>query len=304
MMAEEVHRWQDMDGRAASPVAFEQGNGEKPESSLAMRWAGSKGFHLSRHHFVGGAHMHVVPADHLIAVQPQRVDRMKCRIGDFQKDHSPLEWNIAICPAGVPAEAESDDDVDVVLLSIPVDTFAFASAQSSRQTPELGGRINERDARLAAVVRLAVKHANAGDPFGPLWWDLATDALVDHLLERYCQVAMITEKSVLGRHELKLIRDFVNENIGGPLNVEAIAEAVGLTRSHFTRMFTKATGLTPHRYVMRTRLQVAHRLLRKGDCAPAAAAAEAGFVDQSHLAAWTRRMFAGTVGQMRANFTR
>jgi AraC family transcriptional regulator len=293
-----THRWQDAQGKPASPVKFEQGDGSQPSGVFSVKWPGAKGFHVSRHLFTGGAHVQAVPADHLVVVQPRRVGLMKCRIGDHRLDHRPAEWNVTICPAGMPCEAESDDDADIIMVSLPVDTFAFAAAESAHQTIELDTRLEGRDDRLAALIQVTMQRATPATGSDPLWWDQATDLLVDHLLVHYATKPLDVPSRGLGRQQLRAIRDFVHDNIAEPLTVEMLAAVVGHTRSHFTRRFRLATGLTPHQYVVRTRLGVAHRLLRDGVCTPAQAAADAGFADQSHLSAWTRRMFGATVREM------
>lgn len=72
-------------------------------------------------------------------------------------------------------------------------------------------------------------------------------------------------------------------------SLEDLARAAGLSAFHFLRVFRQATGLTPHAYVMQRRVRRAQELLRQG-LAPALAAAESGFADQSHLTRQFKRL--------------
>jgi len=68
----------------------------------------------------------------------------------------------------------------------------------------------------------------------------------------------------------------------GPVPLSDMAEAAGASRYATIRSVARATGLTPHAYLLQLRVCKAKELLRQGVPA-AAAAADTGFVDQSHL---------------------
>ncbi len=72
-------------------------------------------------------------------------------------------------------------------------------------------------------------------------------------------------------------------------SLEDLARASGLSAFHFLRVFRQATGLTPHAFVVQRRVRRAQELLRRG-LAPARAAAESGFADQSHLTRQFKRL--------------
>lgn len=60
------------------------------------------------------------------------------------------------------------------------------------------------------------------------------------------------------------------------------------SRFHFIRQFKGETGLTPHQYIIQSRIREAKKLLT-AEIAIADAAALAGFCDQSHLNRWFKR---------------
>ena len=78
------------------------------------------------------------------------------------------------------------------------------------------------------------------------------------------------------------VASFVQRHMGEPLPVAGLARETGLSPSQFNRVFKGACGLTPHQYVLRTRVACAKRLLLEG-CTPARIAFDLGFADQSHL---------------------
>lgn len=74
-----------------------------------------------------------------------------------------------------------------------------------------------------------------------------------------------------------------------------LADATGLSRYQLLRAFTRATGLTPHAYLIQRRLQQARRLIASGLSLVESAAAT-GFADQSHLTRLFKRTYGYTPG--------
>ncbi|MFF3311719.1 GlxA family transcriptional regulator [Streptomyces sp. NPDC002952] len=63
------------------------------------------------------------------------------------------------------------------------------------------------------------------------------------------------------RAPLREVQQWITEHPGEDLSVEALAARARLSPRHFTRAFRGETGVTPGRYVDRTRLEHARRLL-------------------------------------------
>ncbi|TVQ59439.1 MAG: AraC family transcriptional regulator, partial [Rhodobacteraceae bacterium] len=78
--------------------------------------------------------------------------------------------------------------------------------------------------------------------------------------------------------------------------LEDLATAAGLSRFHFLRVFSKATGQTPHAFLVNQRVNRAQVLLRAGE-RPAEVAVACGFADQPHLTRIFRRIVGVTPGQ-------
>jgi AraC-like DNA-binding protein len=85
--------------------------------------------------------------------------------------------------------------------------------------------------------------------------------------------------------------------------VRDAAEQARMTREAFSRRFRRTRGVPPSLFRSLTKLNEARLLLRAG-LPLAAAAAEAGFADQSHLGRCFRRAFGVTPGAYRAGWER
>lgn len=84
-----------------------------------------------------------------------------------------------------------------------------------------------------------------------------------------------------------------------PVSLAELAELSGVSRFQLLRGFARQVGTTPHAYLVQRRVMLARRLLAAG-YAVSAAAAQAGFADQSHLTRAFLRQFGITPGRYRS----
>ncbi|MGE8068839.1 AraC family transcriptional regulator [Pseudomonas sp. NPDC089569] len=87
----------------------------------------------------------------------------------------------------------------------------------------------------------------------------------------------------LSRNEWSRVVDFCNVNMSDKIVLHDLASLVGLDRFQFLRAFSQTTGITPHAWLLRLRLENACALLSAGKHSVAQVAAEVGFYDQSHF---------------------
>src|SRR3954452_12627534 len=64
---------------------------------------------------------------------------------------------------------------------------------------------------------------------------------------------------------LQRAKDLVDSRYADPITVEDLATAAGLSRAHFSRMFTRTFGESPRSYLQTRRLERAAALLRYTD---------------------------------------
>lgn len=145
------------------------------------------------------------------------------------------------------------------------------------------------DPALARAVRAACGQMGAtGD--GSMAREASLDAVAALLARRFGGSAPSPDAAPrIARRARAAIDAHAAEDLG----LQALAELAGTDRFRLHRAFTAAYGLAPHAYLVQRRLNHARHLLSRGE-APAAAAAAAGFADQSHLGRWFRRAFGQT----------
>jgi len=74
-----------------------------------------------------------------------------------------------------------------------------------------------------------------------------------------------------------------------PLDLEQVAKEAGLSPFHFLRLFGRVVGVTPHQYLIRSRLRRAAQLLADGERSITDVAFDVGFGDLSNFVRTFRR---------------
>ena len=136
----------------------------------------------------------------------------------------------------------------------------------------------------------ALGHAlRAGAP--ALYADSVAQALAVHLT---AGPAVRPEPSALGRRELAVVDEYVRAHLADDLDLGTLAALTHLDRFHFLRTFRRATGVTPHRYVTRARLELAAELLRATGQSVVQVALACGYRSTSQFGAAFRRAYGVT----------
>jgi AraC family transcriptional regulator len=82
---------------------------------------------------------------------------------------------------------------------------------------------------------------------------------------------------------LRHVTEFIDDNLGRPLPLAELSAQAHLSPYHFTRLFKESTGLPPHRFVVRRRIERACALLIEGQLSVDAVARAVGFRTRSHF---------------------
>src|SRR4029077_14107810 len=110
---------------------------------------------------------------------------------------------------------------------------------------------------------------------------------------RSCRTAMLPQQ------RLFRVQEFIESRLEADLTLQELASEVGYSRSHFLRMFRATTGMTPHRYVLKRRVERARQLLEQAELSLAEVAFRCGFASQAHLTVAFRNEFGVTPAEYR-----
>ena len=76
---------------------------------------------------------------------------------------------------------------------------------------------------------------------------------------------------------------YINEHFPEPISLNFLAEKAALSPFHFSRVFAKETGMTPHQYIIATRLNFAKFLLKTTNIPVKEIAFSSGFASESNF---------------------
>lgn len=114
----------------------------------------------------------------------------------------------------------------------------------------------------------------------------AAMALYDDVFSSHA-FAFATDQSAM-----QSVIDHIKANLDKPLPVEMLAAVSGLSRAHFSRVFSESEGLPPAEYVLQQRMQRAAKLLTNAALLPVKEVAIlSGFEDANYFSKAFRRVY-------------
>jgi AraC family transcriptional regulator len=199
------------------------------------------------------------------------------------------------------------DDLHYLYLSVGISDAALAAAcDGTRGDVELRRVESLVDARVGALVAAVNAERVAGFPSGRLFLDSVEQALAVALVNGYAlrHRSVQTYRGGLGSGRLRKIKEFVGAKMDDDLTLCEMAQSVDLSSAHFSRMFRKSTGVTPHQFVLRQRVERAKEMLRSADARVMDVAVACGFKTQQHFAQIFRRACGNSPTEYRREFLR
>jgi AraC family transcriptional regulator len=281
-------------------VHLAQQDGGAPTALAAGSAPGESGVSLlGLLRFDCGMHVVATPRCHCICFQmsPGRVEkRMAGRVDCVERPVGSL----TIDPAGFDFGADADERMDILVVAVDPGRLALAAAEGALPEAQLIERLGGDDPALLALARTLAFESVHNYPNGALSWNEAASSFVNGLVAGHTMAMPARPRGTLGKDQLRRLRDYVVAHLDEPIGVEALADLAGRSPFHFTRVFTRSVGVTPHRYVVHLRLQRALELVREGRSGLAEIAARTGFADQSHLSRWVRRVHGVALSRLTA----
>ena len=166
------------------------------------------------------------------------------------------------------------------------DAVLLSSCDGISSDVELRHQCRLVDSRVGGLVAAVNAERIAGFPSGPLFLDSIEQALALVLIRGYAVLrrSIRTYRGGLGPARLRTIKEFVQAKMEDGLTLIEMAQSVDLSPAHFSRMFRKSTGETPHQFVLRNRIERAKEMLRTPGVRVLDVAVACGFKTQQHFA--------------------
>jgi AraC family transcriptional regulator len=154
-------------------------------------------------------------------------------------------------------------------------------------------RIDPQATAFAQRMRSALLRASVEDD-----WEAWALALAERATDN---TACTTSTSdAITSHRMRLLDEFIDTGLDGPLGVQAMAQLLGLSEGYFMRAFKRATGTSPHSYLIDRRLAKARALMRDSNATLTEIAYRCGFNSQAHMATVFRQRLGVSPAQLRS----
>jgi len=136
---------------------------------------------------------------------------------------------------------------------------------------------------IDALSRALLDADRVGGSFGQLYADCIGIAIIARLLASANRAVERPKVGELAPWRLKRAIDYFEAQIDKPVSLAAVAASAGLTSMHFAAQFRAATGLRPHEYLLRRRIERAQEMLTETRMSLVDIALSVGFQTQSHF---------------------
>jgi AraC family transcriptional regulator len=105
--------------------------------------------------------------------------------------------------------------------------------------------------------------------------------------------------SGLAPWQIRKAKMHIELNLGGKVSTQDLATIAGLSPFHFSRAFRTSFGDSPHRYLLRRRIECSQGLMLSTKDSLAEIALNCGLVDQAHFGKLFRRLVGESPGAWR-----
>jgi AraC family transcriptional regulator len=193
-------------------------------------------------------------------------------------------------PSELPVRSSKGDAEFILLEVAPKFIVRVAEESTTGGSFEVRQLWSEKAESLRHIVMTLHHEMLAGCPSGWLFAEymglsFATVLLSQHMLSpvRLCY------RGGLSRTKLRQVSEFIHDNLSGSLSVADMANLVQMGSCHFARAFKESTGMSPHQFVLRRRIERALQMLKETHVSLAGVAYELGFSSQGHFSTVFRK---------------
>ncbi len=243
-----------------------------------------------------GQEQHCCAAEHSICLclAPRPYQSLQIK-GDRRYFTLLTKGDISITPAELPFICQTDAEDHYLRIAIAaqfLQQVATEAANIDIAGVELLPEFRVRDTQIEQIGMMLHTELKTGGLAGQLYVDSLANLLAVHLLRNYstAKPRVVLYEGRLSDRQLLQVTDYINENLTQDIKLADLAQSLGMSQFHFSRLFKQSIGTTPHQFLIQQRVERAKQLLQKRDIAIADVALQCGFNSHSHLSKWFREL--------------
>jgi AraC family transcriptional regulator len=200
----------------------------------------------------------------------------------------------------VPFSVRSRASGDILVVELePAFVYRSAHELIAPERLQVAPQLGIDDSYLQAAAYALKTEMDGAYSGGRCYGESVAMAMAVHVASKYSERKpnLRDSRRGLAPYQLRRAVEFIHAQSHRDIGLTDIAAATGLSPFHFARMFKASTGLAPHQFLVKRRLERARDLLLSSDQAISEIALEVGFCDQSHLSAHFKRLYGITPKQ-------
>ncbi|OKH55658.1 AraC family transcriptional regulator [Calothrix sp. HK-06] len=215
-------------------------------------------------------------------------------VEEFSQPSNINRGAITVVPANLRNRASWEAEHQFITLSFESNMLLrYVAEATDASNIELLPTLSRPDPLIHSIAIALKSELESNKLGGRLYVDSLFTALMAHLLRNYSTKKCTLPSSTNGlpKRKLQQVLDYIHDNIDEDLTLFKLAAIAHISPSYFSSLFKQSTGLAPHQYIIRYRVERAKQLLLKGKLSIAEISILVGFTHQSHLSYHFRRHF-------------
>jgi AraC family transcriptional regulator len=166
---------------------------------------------------------------------------------------------------------------------------------------ELRERRHQADIALAYLAQAHEEGLAQGFSGDQLYFELIRQAILNRVLLLYATRALNSKplSEMLVPAKARRIIEYIDANVAGDLRLVELSSVAGVSQSHFSRIFRRTVGMSPHTFVLHRRLARAVDMMRRRNDTVAEIARRCGFADLAHFSRSFKSHFGCTPSKFR-----
>lgn len=227
-------------------------------------------------------------AQHTVMLQ---LNAGSCRMQTREGGRHEGPWrpgDILICVAGQPSGWRTEGVVDNLHMDLEPHFLQHVALHACDMNPdhvELRDIFRARDPVLKRLGLALYAELTTDGLGGRLYAESLGNILALHLLRHYCirRPGVCHYQGGLPKPKLRRTLEYIDAHLAEPVALADLAGLLQMSVHHFRHLFKQSTGLAPHQYLIRHRIDKAKALLTHPDLSIGEIALRLGFRTQSHF---------------------
>ncbi len=216
------------------------------------------------------------------------------------KRHTMSERQISIIPPLRPHALSWERGKDLTVLRIAPEFVKCVAPQGEARNLDIAGYYGVSDPIIWHLGRELRAELRRHRKLDAAYIQSVARVLARRLLSTYSGVQTSLEMGGIPAFKLKRAIDYMHENLATSITFREVAAHVKMSAYHFARMFKQSTGVSPHHYIVRCRVERAKKLLTEFSLPISDIAFEVGYKSRSQFTTRFRRLTGATPAKYRA----